>query len=66
MVDAGVGLEPGPGGHAVVTGQVFVGDPDLPVLVGVLEQLQELLIDTLSRDDAVIVTAWPSAGRRPP
>jgi len=45
VVDAGMVLEPGPGGQAVVAGQVVGDDPGLPVRVGVLDLLQELLVE---------------------
>ena len=49
MVDAGRVLEPGPGGQAVVAGLVVGDDPDLAGRVGVLDLLQELLVE-----DAVV------------
>lgn len=45
VADPGVLLQPGPGGQAVVGGQVVGHDPDLAGRVGVLDQLPELLVE---------------------
>src|SRR6185437_12131701 len=42
--DAGVAFQPGPGGPAVVAGQVAGDDHDLAARVGVLRLLQEPLV----------------------
>lgn len=45
VADPGVVLQPGPGGQAVVGGQVVGDEPDLTRRVGILDQLQELLVE---------------------
>jgi hypothetical protein len=43
--DARMLLEPDPGGHAVVRGQIVGDHIDVPDGVGVLDQLKELLVE---------------------